>query len=361
MKFAHAAFFISALGLSACGGVQDPLGLTAAPNTQGSNDPNRSSAQSRSRQRAEAWFSKTDRSGVVGGQCAISCHSTIPFVLMNPMASMEDRITADAYLNIIAQRITAWSTLSPFYSWSPAASHSTEALLNVVSSVEYDRKVNKTLTETSCKALENLWPLQLTDGHFEWLNASLSPWEDSNAPYFAASLLTVSIARINTFLDKNNIQPNCAAWNNRAAHLSALQNYLKQNYGTTNKHGQAWFLWANVELNYQMAAQAEHRQKIAALVNLQRGDGGFDLNDFGPFTHERSGTPQSQPYITKIIIKALGNPVESEPQQALNKAQSFMNNFLSTSIDSLHSINDPSSETKNGFTRDANLAYLLGD
>jgi hypothetical protein len=174
-------------------------------------------------------------------------------------------------------------------------------------------------------------------------------------------LLSVAVSRLTALLDKNNLHPSCAPWQASAQPMAALRTYLKQNYTVTNKHGQAWFLWANVETNYQLMPQAEHAQKLTALLSLQRSDGGFDLNDFGPFAQARSGEPMSQPYITKIMIKALGNPTETKARQALEKAQGFMNNFSYSAINSLRSINDPSSETKNGFTQDANLAYFLGN
>jgi hypothetical protein len=342
--------FIGVLGLTGCKG---------ASNSSSGNNQVNSAAEVQLRDRVEAWYKETNRGGVNGGQCAISCHTTIPFMISNSFKSIENRVTADGYQQIVATRVGNWQNLQPYYSWSPEGSRGTEALANVATLLEYDRKVSGTLSEAACKALENLWPLQKTDGQFPWLDASLSPWEDQYAPYYAASMLSLSLGRMTSTLAGTT--PSCQIWQTQTSKIQTLHQFLSQNYATANKHGQAWFLWANAAWNYGLLSPQEHTAKLAELLTLQRSDGGFDLKEFGPFERNAESPAMSQPYITGVMIKAMGKPTDTSTKNALAKAKNFMKNYSYSSITSLQSLNNPGSTRADGFFQDANLAFYLSD
>ncbi len=321
-------------------------------------------AEAQLRSRVEAWYNKDDRAGVNGGQCAASCHTTIPFMLMNPMESIEDRVTADGFRQIVATRVSDWDNLLPLYSWAPEDSRSTEALLNVVSMLEYDRKVNKELSDTSCNALEQLWALQQDDGGFLWLDAGLSPWEDEYAPFFASSMLAISLARMGKMLDTTPTKSTCSQWQSQTENIDALHVYLGSNKDSTNKHGELWFYWANQEMGFKIFNFRDHFGFAAQLLTgLQNADGGFDLKDFGPFAKNADSPVMSQPYITGLVINALSGFELAETDSTyhvLSKAKAFMNNYSYSDIDTLRSLNRPSSDWNNGLFQDANLAFYLG-
>jgi len=241
----------------------------------------------------------------------LSCHTAAPYALARPvlrdalgevgMTVPEARLFGD-----VRKRVTLWTETEPSYPDQafglPKSSESrgTEAILNALVLASRDAREGRLATETR-QAFENLWKLQFTrraeSGGWAWLNFDLAPWESEGAAYFGAALAAVAAG----------IAPEgYAASEDAEEPLGMLRAHLLESPGPRLPLDRVMLLWASAELP-GLLNEDEKRSTIAAIQNMQNGDGGWSLTSMGPWEgRDGYAAPRgSDGYATALTTYAL--------------------------------------------------------
>ncbi len=124
---------------------------------------------------AISWVSKDDWGFVQGGRCVMSCHTTVPFMLVRSKLSAPSTTPASTSGSIpstpstpsamttvrgyVEDRVNNWATVAPLYNWVAASSRGLEAVLNAFALVASDAPsgtlspIAKTALQYMCAAL----------------------------------------------------------------------------------------------------------------------------------------------------------------------------------------------------------------
>jgi hypothetical protein len=146
---------------------------------------------------AVSWVSKDDWGFVQGGRCVMSCHTTVPFMLVKgahaPNALDAATSALDAVRGHVEARVNGWATAAPLYSWVADDSRGLEAVLNALALVAADAPTG-TLSVTAKKALANMWAEQKADGSFPWWTTfTLAPWENADAGVWGTAIADYAV------------------------------------------------------------------------------------------------------------------------------------------------------------------------
>lgn len=147
-------------------------------------------------QRAAAWVAKDDWSFVQGGRCVMSCHTTVPFMMVRPRlpgATGPSGATLSTVRGYVEARVNSWATAAPLYDWVAEDSRSSEAVMNAFALVAADAP-SGTLSLTARTALAAMWKEQKADGSFRWWDSfSLAPWENAEAGLWGTALADLAV------------------------------------------------------------------------------------------------------------------------------------------------------------------------
>ena len=134
------------------------------------------------------------------GTFCVSCHTTTPYALARTVLRLGAReampgAVEQRLLENVETRVTAWQEVEPFYSDEqyrvPKTSESrgTESILNALILANRDARAGS-LSDTTRRAFDNLWALQVTSGEaagaWPWLVFGLEPWEVPASQYYGA-------------------------------------------------------------------------------------------------------------------------------------------------------------------------------
>src|SRR5207253_1344987 len=111
--------------------------------------------------------------------CALSCHTTVPYMLARPLlgegagAGGEIRARVEARVEHAAQ-VPAW------YADKDAGSRGSEDILNALVLAQDDARSGESLRSVTRDALRAMWERQRADGAWDWLNFHLGPFEEDD-------------------------------------------------------------------------------------------------------------------------------------------------------------------------------------
>lgn len=240
--------------------------------------------------RAEYWQNWSSAARGQGTAC-LSCHTTMPIAIARPALaralgetapSVHEKTLIDGvkkrvgnWEKIVAEPIAVKEPLVPFYpkKMKPAAL-GTEAVLNALVLTRHDSAWSKGVaSESTLKALSQLWSQQQENGAWLWLEFGLSPWE-ADAAYYGAALAALAVGTAGKeYYDKPDVQPKVAA----------LKKYLVTQFPSQRLHHRAVALWASSRLP-GILSEKDQQQAIDELLKLQEADGGWSLPKLGKKT-----------------------------------------------------------------------------
>jgi squalene-hopene/tetraprenyl-beta-curcumene cyclase len=240
--------------------------------------------------RREVWWQGWERASRDRGTQCVSCHTQVPYALARPLlhgplkeqdlSSPEQKMLAD-----VTKRVNLWSEVDPFYE-SPAPTRAieargTEAVLNALILVTYDAQKGH-LSETTRKAFDNAWALQLKSGEnagaWTWLDFHNTPWEGEGSPYQGATLAALAVGMApDGYQHSPEIQPQ----------LNLLRSYLRAQYAYQPIMNKLVVLWASAKLP-ELLTPIEQKSLAKDVFALQQQDGGWSLTSFGTWKRHDS-------------------------------------------------------------------------
>lgn len=229
------------------------------------------------------------------GRACISCHTSLPYALVEPL--LPD--TYPAYTDLVSNvsnRALTWDNNTPWYSekklkdtavmeglppdtlldvLDAADSRGVEAVFNAMILGFRDAYSYAPPQADTVKAFENMWSEQKQNGpaagRWGWIYANLIPWEVTDSDLWGASLACVA----------SSVFPELAPQDN----LDLLHKTLidAATDDAVSLHVKSAILWCDTETNEQLLNTATATRIAADLLALQHDDGGWALRDLGPW------------------------------------------------------------------------------
>ncbi|MBS0260765.1 MAG: terpene cyclase/mutase family protein [Planctomycetes bacterium] len=240
-------------------------------------------------------------------QCA-SCHTSYPFVMARPLLG-DRRAPAFVWMRqYLERRVAGWDQNGP---GTGLPSEDDEAVSEVVATAATlafdDGQATGKLHPLTRQALDRMWTLQRDDGSWNWNKHELPPQELDEYFGVVFAALGVSVA-----------PGDYARAPSAQAGLARLKGYLQRN-PPPNLHHKLWLLWASLRLE-GLLTKAERAQTIAAVLALQRPDGGWNLPSLADWDR-LDGTPNvkaadSDGYATGLVLyvlKQAGHTADEAP------------------------------------------------
>jgi len=255
-------------------------------------DPAASAAQLAARSRA--WQEEY--------HCALSCHTTVPFLLATPLLGAEVQPTAAALLAEVEGRALDWASAAPWYgeAYGPGKaneSRSTEAVLNALVLLRRDAQ-DGAASDSGRAALEAMWAAQTAGGDFAWLDFGLLPWEDDSARPMGMAFAALAAASVpGDYL--------ITADGADAERIALLREALRGALSRGVALDRVFVAWAASEWP-GLLSEEEREALVSDLVALQRADGGWNLAELGEWRAQPSyPTETSTAYATAITTYVL--------------------------------------------------------
>lgn len=234
------------------GCTQTPEPTSPASTSPEPDDPWRTSAAAYLDARVADWLAAPPQ--VANVECAMSCHTTFPAVLVHAHLPAETTPNIDEARARFEARLSG--DVTPFYGRDGDAkvqqSHATEAVL-VAAALRYDGVPRP----SSAPALERMWARQSPQGDWAWLDFGLDPWEHDGAFGVAMAALAASGEAESDGLQRLR---------KRADTLATA----------ANLHDRAALLWASSRLE-GLLNDAQAEAIATELRAVQRSDGGVAL------------------------------------------------------------------------------------
>lgn len=229
------------------------------------------------------------------GKACISCHTSLPYALVEPLLEDEYPAYQDLIENI-DNRILAWSANTPWYSdkkleqvaalanlppdtlkrfLNAADSRGVEAVFNAVIRATHDAYLRKPAQTQTRRAFENMWAEQVQSGpaagRWRWIQANLVPWEVTDSDLWGASLACVAASIFPDLAPRDNL---------RLLHTTLRK---ASSDAEVSLHVKAAVLWCDSETGGKVLENGVARQLATELFAQQHDNGGWALRDLGPF------------------------------------------------------------------------------
>ena len=305
---------------------------------------------------ATAWVSKTDWSFVQGGRCVMSCHTTAPFMMVRsqlPQTTGAASENAFAVVRgLVENRVNNWSSVAPLYSWVPAQSRGTEAVLNAFALVAADSGATE-LSATARKAVSLMWNEQQPDGSFKWWDSfNLAPWENGEAGLWGAALVDLTIGLAPASYGTSMTEQ-------EKAKLDRLEGYLRTKAEDSARplNNRAMILLASTYRPSLLPASTA--KKIAdSMRALQAADGSWTASSLG-FTVAggASAGASAHAYATAFYTYVLGRTGD-DASAAKGRAWLEAHRRADGAWEA-KSLNSPNDEFNNQQITDAATAYAM--
>ncbi len=285
------------------------------------------------------------------GEACISCHTSLPYALVEPLLP-GDYPAYDNMLRNIDNRIRTWDDNTAWYAddkleqtaiaggMPPDAlkaflnareSRGVEAVFNALIRGMHDAYAGAAATSVTRLAFENMWEEQnrigTEAGRWGWIRANLVPWEVGDSGIWGASLACVAASLYPALAPED--------------HFAMLGRSLEQAFSdpSVSLHTKAAVLWCDAEWHGQILADQAADAVAARLLAAQRKDGGWALRDLGPWPDwEGSGSDccqnrdtRSDTYATGFALLALlrnRHRLEAEHAVRLDKAVEWIDRQL---------------------------------
>ncbi|MDA0206650.1 MAG: hypothetical protein O2795_15040 [Acidobacteria bacterium] len=150
---------------------------------------------------ADVWARNPSALIAGEGRACISCHTSLPYALVEPLLE-GDYPAYEELIEGVNQRITGWSTNTPWYAeekleglalleglppdtlkplLNAAGSRGPEAIFNALIRATHDAYLGQPAQAETRRAFENMWAEQVqagpAAGRWRWIQANLVPWE----------------------------------------------------------------------------------------------------------------------------------------------------------------------------------------
>ena len=297
---------------------------------------------------ADVWATNPMAEVSGEGRACLSCHTSLPYALVEPLLSGQYPAYTDLIDNV-NNRVGTWSDNTPWYSddkleqiatlgnrppeplkslLDAADSRGVEAIFNAFIRGTHDAYLNTPAQLETRLAFEHMWSEQIQTGpaagRWSWIEANLIPWEVADSDLWGASLACVAATIFPELAPHDNLQLLYAALNRAASN------------GEVSLHAKSAILWCDTEVGGQLL-EADMASEIATdLVALQHENGGWALRELGPWVEwegseadccaQREIRPDS--YATGFVTLVLARHhslASNEPGEYLDEAVSWIN------------------------------------
>jgi squalene-hopene/tetraprenyl-beta-curcumene cyclase len=231
-------------------------------------------------QRAAAWLASPPP--IANVPCALSCHTTLPYLLAAPASPVRDELRAALVRRVDDKQPVPW--YGTIGSVRGRQSIATENVLDAVALMLDDEARGTEIQPVTRRAIARMWSSQRADGGWDWLDFSLEPWQAGEDWGAAMAMLVAgrggvappgSGARLTRFL---------------RARLADRERPMKL-------HDRAALLWtAGPTL-----ASREVESIARAIDRTQHSDGGFSLLEWTA----AAPMADSDGYATALAVLAL--------------------------------------------------------
>ena len=279
-------------GLLSCAAV----GVISASTTLGAEKPSVDQTFTQfARYGADVWARNPSARISGEGKACISCHTSLPYALVEPLLPGQYAAYSDLIDNV-SNRARTWADNTPWYSdeklekaaalsgappdvlkdlLDATDSRGVEAVMNALILATHDAYSRTQAQRATQQAFDNLWAEQIQDGpaagRWHWIDANLVPWEVADSDIWGAALACVAAS----------IFPDLAP----PQHLELLRQSLKNaaEDREVSLHGKAAVLWCNSESEERFLENSLAQSVIAELLNRQHANGGWALREIGPW------------------------------------------------------------------------------
>jgi hypothetical protein len=285
------------------------------------------------------------------GNACISCHTSLPYALVEPL--LPDSYSAyDNMIENIDNRIRTWNDNIAWYSdprleqmaafgdQPPDAlkgfldgpdSRGVEAVFNALISGMQDAYADQPASRETELAFENMWAEQIESGpeagRWGWIMANLVPWEVADSDIWGASLACVAASRFPDLAPPGKLELLDASLR-RAAEDTEV-----------SLHAKAGVLWCDAESKGRVLDNETATGLIGELLPMQQENGGWGLRDLGPWPGwEGSDSDccaareiRSDAYATGFVTLVLArnaHRVPADQQGRLKKSLTWINRRL---------------------------------
>jgi hypothetical protein len=229
------------------------------------------------------------------GKACISCHTSMPYGLVEPLLPGSYAAYDDMISNIEG-RVRTWSDNTPWYADAklehvagldgapPDAlkglldaddSRGVEAVFNALILAVRDGYADSPASADTEQAFANMWAEQKQTGpeagRWGWIYANLIPWEVEDSDLWGASLACVA----------TSLYPDQAP----EGQLQMLHDTLRQAAGNdeVSLHVKSAVLWCDTETGGQVLGDGVAGKIAADLLEQQLDNGGWALRHLGPW------------------------------------------------------------------------------
>jgi hypothetical protein len=277
--------------------------------------------------------------------CTLSCHTTLSSVMARAEVPGFAEPPAMASIRArLADRIGRWADVAPYYDFNKEQSRVTESLTNAVAELLLARGGQR--GPMLDQAVDNAFALQLAGGDWNWMDESLAPFENRQAHYWGAALMTYALG------DTDD------------ARVAKLKNYLKTQFSAQNLHAQAMAVRASGKVA-GILTPAQIEGVRSQLLAKQQADGSWVLAGFGPFdvvkgSRHRPLAASGDGYATGVAVLTLLESGSAASDAPLAKAKAWLLAHQDPSGAWLmKSLNAPGSDFNNKIISDAATAYAV--
>jgi squalene-hopene/tetraprenyl-beta-curcumene cyclase len=269
-------------------------------------------------ERMDVWWQRAKplKTGPGDVRC-LSCHTALPYVLARPLLRRAMGVTAATVhetriLETARQRARYSPTDQLYYDHAEdkkLESRGVEAVINAFVLTANDHEHESAPSPETTAAMARLWAVQREDGAWDWLNFGLEPFEAPDAIFHGATLAA--------FAAGSAPGQRASADAKAQAGITRLKGYLRAQQASQRLFNRAWVVLAAARLDGVLSLD-ERVAVIRELSSRQRPDGGWSLNDLGPWRWERKDAPfgppgtteapllaQSDGYATGLVVYAL--------------------------------------------------------
>ena len=255
------------------------LGIVVCLSTANGDDepaPNRSDEPFAEEFSLEAAAQFLDRASVhwTKTRKCFTCHTNYAYLTARPAVSSETPEHQEIRAALEELVETRWQESGPRWDAEVVMSAAVLAL--------NDAATTGTLHPTTRVALDRMWTVQRDDGGIDWLKCGWPPMESDDD--FGAGMIALAVGAA-----PDDYRRTEAA----TAGMAKLREYFRQHEPPTLHH-RAMLLWADSYLK-DLLTEADRKQTIEALLELQKQDGRLESGDVGELdAQRRQGTGHDQ-------------------------------------------------------------------
>ena len=300
---------------------------------------------------ADVWA--TNPSAMVSGEgkACISCHTSLPYALVEPLLPGHYAAYTDLIENV-NERVLTWQENTPWYSDQKAkmaaalgglppdalkevfdaeGSRGVESIFNAFIRAMHDAYEHAPAEPETLQAFENMWAEQVQSGvdagSWKWIKANLMPWEVEDSDLWGASLACVAASQYPELAPRSN--------------LELLYSRLRQGAveRSTSLHVKAAILWCDTETGGRLIESGVAESIVADLLELQYANGGWAIRELGPWGSWEGSTSdccaqreiRPDTYATGFVTFALSRSrhlVTAEDNAKLARAYEWINQRL---------------------------------